>query len=312
MNPSEVRTHLNFLRSPHFESSFSTFCRRRNSPRFNTSGLRDTSTNRRSGKSHTAFGLRHVDISLRTIFLPVTFFPTQSTLGSRHEALFQRISFTFHGTLATTLAFSSLAFVTFSTLASFALALVGGALAVFFPCHGMTHQCFAQPTLLNSHRGQGLQLRARNHVLASLDSTCHEPPCTPRLASYKFLSALHSSSTYESRTSESNTSRWIQSDSPARKVSSSHRPSRHTLQLSIVAMWIRSSHCTRSHLQSGRFLLFRALARGCPCCHTWTGDDTTSDDGASLPHAPSEVLSTGPWMLWSLCVDPRPKVCHRT
>ena len=127
----EVRTLLDFLRRPCFESSFSTFCRRRNRPRFNTPGLRDTSTNRRSGKSHTAFGLRHVDISLRTIFLPVTFFTTQSTLGSRHEALFQGISFTFHGTLATTLAFASLAFATFSTLVSFALALVGCAFAVF-------------------------------------------------------------------------------------------------------------------------------------------------------------------------------------
>ena len=48
-----------------------------------------------------------------------------------------------------------------------------------FPCHGMTHQCFAQPTLRNGHREQGSQSRARNHVLVSLYSTCHEPPCTP-------------------------------------------------------------------------------------------------------------------------------------
>ena len=59
------------------------------------------------------------------------FVTTQSSVGSRHKALFQRISITFHGTLATTLAFASLAFATFSTLASFALALMGGALAVF-------------------------------------------------------------------------------------------------------------------------------------------------------------------------------------
>ena len=83
-------------------------------PNFDTAGLRDTSTISRSGKSHTAFGLRHVDIGLRTVFLLVTFSITQSTLGSRHEALFQRISFTFHGTLATTLAFASLVFATFS------------------------------------------------------------------------------------------------------------------------------------------------------------------------------------------------------
>ena len=85
-------------------------------------------------------------------------------------------------------------------------------------------------------------------------------------------------------------------------------PSRHTLRLGIVATWIRPSHCTRSHLQSGSFLLPRALARSCPLCQPWTGDVTTSDDGASLPHVPSEVLSTGPWMLGSLGVDPRPKV----
>ena len=61
----------------------------------------------------------------------MTFFTTQSTLGSRHEALFQRISLTFDVTLAAALAFASLVFAAPSTLASFALALVGGALAVF-------------------------------------------------------------------------------------------------------------------------------------------------------------------------------------
>ena len=35
----EVRALLNFLRSPQFESIFSTFCRRRNRPRFNTPGF---------------------------------------------------------------------------------------------------------------------------------------------------------------------------------------------------------------------------------------------------------------------------------
>ena len=78
-----------------------------------------------------ASGLGHVDICLRTVFLPLTFFTTQSTLGSRHEALFfQRISFTFHGTLATTLALASLVFATFSIFVPFALTLVGVALAV--------------------------------------------------------------------------------------------------------------------------------------------------------------------------------------
>ena len=42
------------------------------------------------------------------------------------------------------------------------------------------------------------------------------------------------------------------------------------------------------------------------------GEDTKSDDGESLPHVPSEVLITGPWMLGSLGVGPRTKVCHRT
>ena len=131
VNTHEIRALLNFLRGPHFESGFSILCRQRNRPRFNTPpGLRDTSANRRSGKSHTAFGVRNVDIGLRTIFLPVTFFTTQSTLGSRHEALFQRISLTFHGTLATNSCLYFLAVATFSTLASVALALVGGVFAV--------------------------------------------------------------------------------------------------------------------------------------------------------------------------------------
>ena len=33
--------------------------------------------------------------------------------------------------------------------------------------------------LLSDRRWQESQTRARNHVLAALDSTCHEPPCTP-------------------------------------------------------------------------------------------------------------------------------------
>ena len=179
---------------------FSILCRRRNRPRFNTPGLRDTSTNRRSGKSHTAFDLRHVDIGLRTMFLPVTFFTTQSTLGSRREALFQRISCTFHGILVT-----ALAFATFSTLASFALALVGGVL-LSFSLPRNDSSVFAKPTLLND-QVQGLQSQARNHVLASLDSSCHEPPRTPdglRTSSYQKCTLLP---TYESRTSWSNTSR---------------------------------------------------------------------------------------------------------
>ena len=64
---------MDFLRCPRFESIYSTFCRRRDRPSFDTPGLRYTDTNRRSGKSHAAFGLRHVDISLRTIFLPSDF-----------------------------------------------------------------------------------------------------------------------------------------------------------------------------------------------------------------------------------------------
>ena len=61
----------------------------------------------------------------------MTFFTTQSTLGSRHEALFQIVTLTFGGALAVTLTFTSLAtFATVSTLASFTLALVGRAVAV--------------------------------------------------------------------------------------------------------------------------------------------------------------------------------------
>ena len=195
------------------------------------------------GKSHTAFSLRHVDISLRTVFLPVTLFTTQSTLGSRHEALFQRISFTFHGTLATTLAFAFLAFATFSTLASCALALVGGALAVF-----SLHQCFTQPTLLNGHRGQGLQSRARNHVLASLDSTCHEPPCTPdrlRTSSYQHCTLLpRMNQEHRSPTHPGGSSQTLQ---PGRFPEQLPLPSHRTLRLGIVAR-TRPSRCTRSHL----------------------------------------------------------------
>ena len=68
-----------------------------------TPGFRHTGTNGRSGQSHAASGLWHVDVGLRTIFLPVTFFTTQSTLGSRHKALFRRVTLTFEGYLAVTL-----------------------------------------------------------------------------------------------------------------------------------------------------------------------------------------------------------------
>ena len=61
----------------------------------------------------------------------MAFFTTHSTLSSRHETLFQRISLTFDVTLAAAFAFASLVFATFSTLVSFALALVGCAFAVF-------------------------------------------------------------------------------------------------------------------------------------------------------------------------------------
>ena len=72
-------------------------------------------------------------------------------------------------------------------------------------------------------------------------------------------------------------------------------PSHRALRLSTVANWsrIRPNRRTRSHLQSGKFLLPRALACSCPCCQPWTGD-TTSDVDASLQRAPSEVLNTGP------------------
>ena len=50
---------------------------------------------------------------------------------------------------------------------------------LFLYLHGMSPHRSAQPASLNGHRGQESQSRARNHVLAALDSTCREPPCTP-------------------------------------------------------------------------------------------------------------------------------------
>ena len=69
--------------------------------------------------------------------------------------------------------------------------------------------------------------------------------------------------------------------------------SHRAFQLGTVATWrrIRPNRCTRSHLQSGRFLLPRALACGCPCCQPWTGRLIV---GASLPHVLSEVVNAGP------------------
>ena len=62
----------------------------------------------------------------------MTFFTAQSTLGSKHKALFQRVTLIFGSTLAATIAFASFAtFTAYSILASFALALVGRAFAVF-------------------------------------------------------------------------------------------------------------------------------------------------------------------------------------
>ena len=62
---------------------------------------------------------------------------------------------------------------------------------------------------------------------------------------------------------ESNTSRWSRSDSPARKVSSQHPHSSHpALRMHTVATWrrIRPSRCTHSHLLPESFLLPRAHA----------------------------------------------------
>ena len=70
----EVRAFMDLLRRQRVLPSFGSICRLRDRPRFNAPGLRHTDTNRRCGKSHAALGQRHVDISLRTTFLPVTFF----------------------------------------------------------------------------------------------------------------------------------------------------------------------------------------------------------------------------------------------
>ena len=50
--PHEIRTLLDFLRRPRFESSFSTFCRRRDRPSFNTPGLRHRHQEEVWEKSH--------------------------------------------------------------------------------------------------------------------------------------------------------------------------------------------------------------------------------------------------------------------
>ena len=101
-----------------------------------------------------------------------------TTLGSRHKALFERVTLTFEGALAVTLAFASLASVApLSTFAFFVLALGGRAFALSFPLP--PRNVSAQPTSLGGHSRQESQSRTRSHVLAALDSTCRSPPCAP-------------------------------------------------------------------------------------------------------------------------------------
>ena len=163
----------------------------------------------------------------------------------------------------------------------------------------MAHHWSAQPVLLNGRQERESQSRARNHVLASLDSKCHEPPCTPDML--RTSSCQHctlpprKSQEYRNPTRPGVSSQTLQ---PERFPSQLPPPSHRALRLDTVAKWrrIRPNHRTRSHLQSGKFLLPKALACSCPCCQPWTGD-TTSDVDASLQRAPSEVLNTGPEML---------------
>ena len=140
----EVRAFLDHLRRPRLESSFGGICRLRDRPRLNTSGLRDTDTNRRSGKSHAAFGLRHVDNSLRTIFLPVTFFTPQSALKySFRDSCFCLLGYSCH--------FFHPYFLCSCPCRSCLCCL-------FLYLHERCHDRSAQPTLLNGHQG-----RNRNH-----------------------------------------------------------------------------------------------------------------------------------------------------
>ena len=248
----EVGALLDFLRRPRFESSFSVLCRRRDRPRFFSPALRHTDTKRTSGKSHTAFGLMHVDIGLRTIFLPVTFFTTQSTLGSRHEALFQRDTLAVEGALAVTLALPSLAtFTPLSTFASFALALVGRVFAVF----SLTST--KQPTSLTGQRG-----RKRNHgpEATSSQHLVQRVACllVPQVGFVQALIStailpLRKSQECRSLTNHGGSSQtlfpsWFPGQLPARRRKS--RPNRFT----------------RRHLLPGSSSPPRALARSCPCC----------------------------------------------
>ena len=152
----------------------------------------------------------------------------------------------------------------------------------------MSHHGSAQPALLSDRRGQESRSRARNHVLAALDSTCHEPPCTPyrlRTSSFQHCTILpRKNQECRSPTRPGGSSQTLQ---PGNFPGQLPLPSHRALRLSTVATWrrIRPNRCTRSHLQSGRFLLPRTLACSCPCCQPWTGYDATSDVGASLPHA---------------------------
>ena len=122
----------------------------------------------------------------------------------------------------------------------FALTFVGGVFAVSPHCHGMIHQCFAQPTLLSDHQVQGLQTKARNHVLASLDSKCHEPPCTPdrlRTSSYQKCTLLpRMNQQHQGPTHPDGSSQTLQ---PGGFPDQHPLPSRHTLRLGLVATWIR-------------------------------------------------------------------------
>ena len=78
---------------------------------------------------------------MRTIFLPVTFVTTQSTLGSRHKALFQRVTLAFEGALATLGLFPCHLCSTLSTSVSFDLTLVGHAIGRVFAVLSFATEC---------------------------------------------------------------------------------------------------------------------------------------------------------------------------
>ena len=135
----------------------------------------------------------------------------------------------------------------------------------------MIHHCFAQPTLLSDHQVQGLQSQARNHVLASLGSKCHEPLCTPD----RLRTSSYQTCTLHPRMNEEHRVQHIPMD-PVRLSSQEGFQISIFFPVVVLFGWVLLprrfvSVIVLSHLQSRRFLLPKAVVRSCLCASPGPG-----------------------------------------